>query len=149
MQAARGNAGKRKAPATPEAPAGVMEPLPEVRIDPFAEQEWNHIIIDLTRMGIARPLYITVISLYCVVVGKIRHALQQLNKEQIILTGDKGPRLNPKFDLIYKLLTRLLPLATECGITPASTRRLHAPELPPDSEAAQEREFFEVESTEG
>ncbi|MGH9651431.1 MAG: P27 family phage terminase small subunit [Terriglobales bacterium] len=142
---ARGNAGKRPAAATPEAPKGTIAPLPEVLTDKYAEQEWQHIIGDLTRMGIARPLYATVLSLYCVVVGKIRHALEELAGEQIVYAGKNGPRLNPKFDLIYKLLTRLLPLATECGITPASTRRLHAPEPPPPDEVAAEREFFAEE----
>jgi P27 family predicted phage terminase small subunit len=142
VHAARGNPGKRQPPSTPEAPAGAIQPLLEVLKDPFAEEEWKHIIGDLTRMGIARPLYATVLSLYCVVVAKIRHALQQLGEENIVIAGKQGPRLNPRFELIYKLLTRLLPLATECGLTPASTRRLHAPELPPDAQRAQEDEFF-------
>ena len=143
VQAARGNAGKRKGVSAPEAPAGSIKPLDEVLADPLAKQEWDHIIGDLTRMGIARPLYATFLSLYCLVVGKIRVAIQDLGKESIVTLGKQGLKLNPKFDLMYKLLTRLIPLATECGITPASTRRLHAPELAPQSELAQEAEFFE------
>ena len=141
--AARGNAGKRLAIPMPEAPGGVIVPLAEVTADPFAKEEWDHVIGDLARMQIARPLYATTLSLYCVVVGKLRRTIQDLGQEEIVLLGKQGLKLNPKFDLVYKLLTRFLPLATECGLTPASTRRLHAPDLPPADELAQEREFFE------
>lgn len=142
MQDARGNAGKRRTIPTPEAPGGMIVPLEEVAADPFAKQEWDHIIGDLARMQIARPLYATTLSLYCIVVGKLRKTIQQLGTEEIVLLGKQGLKLNPKFDLVYKLMTRFLPLATECGLTPASTRRLHAPELPPRDEAEMEQEFF-------
>jgi P27 family predicted phage terminase small subunit len=141
-QAARGNAGKRAMVGTPEAPGGVIIPLPEVLAHVLAKQEWDRIIGDLTRMGIAKPVYSTFLSLYCRVVGEIRTQLVKLDHEEMIISGKQGPKVNPKFEIIYKMLTKLLPLATECGLTPASTRRLRAPDAPEDEERAQEREFF-------
>ena len=139
---ARGKPGKRKILETPEAPPGLIIPLPEVIADPLAKEEWDHIIADLERMQIARPLYRSILSFACIFVAKARRYLTELNRENLIVPGKQGPKLNPRFDAFIKTLNRMLPMLTECGLTPASTRRLHAPLPPPAEEAEQEREFF-------
>jgi P27 family predicted phage terminase small subunit len=120
----KGNPGRRPLNLAEPRPRQVA-PRPPSHLDPDARREWNRIIRELTRLGLATTLDRAALAGYCVAWSRWKMAEENIAKYGVVIKSPSGyPIHSPYLSIANMALKQLHALLCEFGMSPASRTQI-------------------------
>jgi P27 family predicted phage terminase small subunit len=123
----------RQVKARPSAPAC------PTWLDREAKAEWRRIVPPLDKLGLLSGVDRGVLTAYVTTWSEWVEAAKQLRGAELVLDSADlrdGPKANPLLRQYRQLVTQLLALAQQLGLTPTSRLRMNAPTPDPDDDGS-------------
>jgi P27 family predicted phage terminase small subunit len=117
-----GNAGKR--PIVEGMVASGLPLKPEF-LSRHAEEEWDRVVPELTRLGVAKSLHTGPLIAMCVQWGIAEDARETFESEGLVEQGSMGQMVeHPMVATYTKAVTAYMRIATEFGMTASAAMRV-------------------------
>lgn len=119
-----GNPGKRALNNQEPKPDVVIPECPD-HLQGEARKEWNRITTELYTLGILTNIDRAALALYCAAWADYLYASNRVDEEGDVITSIKGGKYqNPWVGIKTSAMDRVLRIAAEFGMTPASRARI-------------------------
>jgi P27 family predicted phage terminase small subunit len=118
-----GNPGHRPLNQAEPQPARVL-PQPPNFLGPAARAKWNEMAPELHRIGLLTAVDGDALAIYCTLWARLAEAEAILEREGLVIEGEKGRGAHPAAAIARDCRTQLRAFAVEFGLTPAARSRL-------------------------
>lgn len=119
---AEGNPGKRP---IHDAWQGEGVPEPPAFLGPIAREEWDRVVPELVRAGLASRVSSGSLTALCTAWGIAEHARLLLDEEGLVEEGSTGQLVeSPLVGTYLKAITTYMRIATEFGMTASAAMRV-------------------------
>lgn len=127
-----GNPGKRPLNmAEPQPDAAIPECPPQ--LGPVAQQEWNRLAGELTKLRLLTNLDRAALAAYCNAYALWLEAIEGIQKHGAMVKSPSGyPIQSPYISISNRQAEIMMRIASEFGFTPASRSRIATPATTPD-----------------
>ena len=120
----RGNPGKRALNEQEPKPDLLIPECPD-HLTGAAREEWNRVTQELYKLGILSEIDRAALAAYCMAWLDFVYASKKVDEEGEVITSIKGGKyLNPWVGIKTSAMDRLVRIAAEFGMTPASRTKI-------------------------
>lgn len=112
---------------------------PPAWLDAAAKKEWRRVLPQLLKLEIVGNLDLSDVAGYCNAFSKFQKTVRELNKQDLVVDTDKGPRENPLISAQVKYGTEMRRFADLCGMTVNSRLKAATVKLKKQDETIEDR----------